>query len=258
VRLLAVQLRASSLLAMQYRSDFVIDAFIEVFWMTTALVPLIVVYGQRPAIAGWSFGEALLVTGWFMLLQGVEEGALAPSLTTVVEHIRKGTLDFVLVKPADAQFLVSTARFAPWRGVNVLTALVVFAYAFHTLGRVPSAGGVALALVLLVAAIAVLYSLWILTIAAAFYVVRIDNLTFLFSAVFDAARWPQSVFRGVIRFVFTFVVPLALMTTYPARALLGTLDLRTFVFSILGAIAFVLLSRAVWARSISRYTSASS
>ena len=30
--------------------------------------------------------------------------------SAVVEHIRKGTLDFVLLKPADAQFLVSTAR----------------------------------------------------------------------------------------------------------------------------------------------------
>jgi ABC-2 type transport system permease protein len=243
---------------MQYRSDFLIDAFIEVFWMTTALVPLVVVYGQRPAIAGWSFGEALLVTGWFMLLQGVEEGALAPSLTTVVDHIRKGTLDFVLLKPADAQFLVSTARFSPWRGVNVLTALCVFAFAFHRLGRAPTLGGIGLALVLLVSAIAVLYSLWILTIAAAFYVVRIDNLTFLFSSIFDAARWPVSVFRGVVRFLFTFVVPLALMTTYPAQALLGTLDRQTFFVSIAGAIAFVLLSRAIWTRSISRYTSASS
>src|SRR5205823_4591984 len=116
----------------------------------------------------------------------------------------------------------------------------------HRLGRAPSPGGVALALVLLVAAIAVLYSLWILTIAAAFYVVRIDNLTFLFSSIFDAARWPSSVFRGVVKFVFTFVVPLALMTTYPAQALLGTLDLRTFAFSIGGALAFVIVSRAIW------------
>ena len=54
--------------------------------------------------------------------------------------------------------------------------------------------------------------------------VRLDNLIYLFNSVFDAARWPASVFRGVWRIVFTFVVPLALMTTYPALALLGRLD----------------------------------
>ena len=109
--------------------------------MATAIVPLLVVFHAAPTvIAGWTFGEALMVMGWFTFLQGVLEGAINPSLATVVEHIRKGTLDFVLVKPADAQFLVSTARFLPWRCVNVLTALGIFAWGFHLLGPRPDAG----------------------------------------------------------------------------------------------------------------------
>ena len=43
----------------------------------------------------------------------------------------------------------------------------------------------------LVAAIAVLYSLWILTVSGAFYVVRVDNLTHLFSAIFDSNVTPR-------------------------------------------------------------------
>ena len=96
---------------MQYRMDFVLDGVVEIFWMAAAIVPLLVVFHGRPSIAGWSFGEALMVMGWFTFLEGVLEGAINPSLASVVEHIRKGTLDFVLLKPADAQFLVSTARF---------------------------------------------------------------------------------------------------------------------------------------------------
>ncbi|MGH7294983.1 MAG: ABC-2 family transporter protein, partial [Polyangiaceae bacterium] len=70
---------------MQYRSDFLLDGFIEVFWMTTAVVPLYVVFRMRPTVAGWSFGEALLVTGWFTLLEAIIEGAINPSLTSVIE-----------------------------------------------------------------------------------------------------------------------------------------------------------------------------
>jgi ABC-2 type transport system permease protein len=256
LRLLSMQLRTSVLLAMQYRADFVLDGFIEVFWMATALVPLMVVFRTRATIAGWSFGEALLVTGWFTLLQAVLEGAINPSLTSVVEHIRKGTLDFVLLKPADAQFLVSTARFQPWRALNVVTALGIFAWGFHVLGRSPTSGAIAAAAVMMVAAVAVLYSLWVLTASAAFYVVRIDNLTHLFNAIFDAARWPVGVFRGVMRFVFTFVVPLALMTTYPAQALLGTLSMSTLTAALGGAVVVFAAARVVWLVSISRYTSA--
>jgi ABC-2 type transport system permease protein len=258
LRLLRVQLRASALQLLQYRFDFFTEGVLEIFWAVTALVPLFVVFQSRASVAGWSFGEALLVTGWFTLLQSVLEGAINPSLTSVVDHIRKGTLDFVLLKPADAQFLVSTARFQPWRATNLLTSLVVFGYAFHLLGRPPSVAGVAAALLLLLSSTLLLYSLWILTVSAAFYVVRVDNLTHLFSSIFDAARWPSSVFRGVLSFVFTFVIPLALMTTYPALALLGRLSPATLALAWGGAAVFALLSRMVWLRSIGKYTSASS
>jgi ABC-2 type transport system permease protein len=256
LRLLGTQVRSSLLHGLQYRVDFVLDGLTGVFWTASAILPLVVVFQSRPTIAGWSFGEALMVTGWFTFLEGVLEGALNPSLSEVVEHIRKGTFDFVLLKPADAQFLVSTARLQPWRATNVLTAGVIFAWGFRLLGRGPTPGAIAAAAVAMGAAVAVLYSLKTLAVSAAFYVVRVDNLAHLFDAVFDAARWPASIFRGVVRLVFTFVIPLALMTTYPARALLGSLPLRTLALAVAGAAFSLAVSRAVWMAAIARYTSA--
>ncbi|HUL58672.1 MAG TPA: ABC-2 family transporter protein [Anaeromyxobacteraceae bacterium] len=258
LRLLGVQLRASAATAMQYRVEFLVEGALALFWTAWSLVPLLVVFGRRPSVAGWTFDEALVVMGWFTVMKGVLEGAVNPSLTTVVEHIRKGTLDFVLLKPADAQFLVSTAKFEPWRVVDVLGGVAIFAVAFHRMGRAPGAGEIAIALVLLVCASLVLYSLWILVVASAFYVVKVDNLSYLFVSIYDAARWPVSVFRGVLRLVFTFVVPLALMTTFPALALLGRLSPLSAAQAFLGALLFAVLARMVWVRSIGKYTSASS
>jgi ABC-2 type transport system permease protein len=253
-----MQLRTSMLLAMQYRVDFFLDIAIEIVWALAALVPLFVVFQSRSSIAGWSYAEALVVMGWFVLLQGVLDGAINPSLTTVVEHVRKGTLDFVLIKPADAQFLVSTTRFQPSRAINVITAGVIFVLAFRRIGHAPSAGGIAMSALLFLVACAILYSLWILTVTAAFYVVRIDNLTFLFTAIFDAARWPSSVFKGALRVFFTFVLPLAVMTTFPAEALLGRLPPIALVEAVGGAVVFAVISRLVWLRGMRAYTSASS
>jgi len=258
LRLLAVQLRASTLTLLQYRLDFVTEGLLEIFWAVTALIPLFVIFGERHAVAGWSFGEALLVTGWFTLLQAILEGAINPSLASVVDHIRRGTLDFVLLKPADAQFLVSTARFQPWRATNLLTAAAIFGFAFHRLGRAPSLAGVGAALLLLCSSTVLLYSLWILSVSAAFYVVKVDNLTHLFSSIFDAARWPSSIFRGLLAFLFTFVIPLALMTTYPALALLGQLSGLALVAALVGSATFAMLSRLLWLRALAKYTSASS
>jgi ABC-2 type transport system permease protein len=254
--LLSAQVRTSVLLAAQYRADFILDAAIEIVWTVTAIAPLVVVYGHRESIAGWSFGEALVVLAFFTMLTAVLEAAVVPSVQAVIEHIRKGTLDFVLLKPADAQFLVSTTRFQPWRAINVVTAIVMMVVAFRSLGRVPSVTGVLLALVLLGASITALYSLWITVVCIAFVSPKIDNVTELFGAIFDAARWPSSVFRGVVRIVLTYVIPLSLMTTVPARALLGTWSWEEVVGSIVGAAAFAVAARQVWLSSLARYTSA--
>ena len=215
--LLGVQIRASVLLALQYRADAGFDAAVELFYASTAIVPLLIVFGTRGNIAGWSYPASLLVVGWFTLLQTVLDGVISPGLVAVVQHVRKGTLDFVLLKPADAEFLVSTMRFEPARATNVITAGIIFAYAFHLLGRGPHLGGIVFALILLVLATVVLHSLLIMAIAASFYVVRIDNLAYVFTSVFDAARWPRSVFRGVAHVVFTLRHPLRHDDVVPGR-----------------------------------------
>ena len=253
-----VQVRASLVTAMQYRVDFIVSGLISVWWMVWTLVPLLVVYRGRTSVASWTLPEALLVVAWFTMLRGVLEGVINPSLTEVGERIRTGTLDFVLVKPADAQFLISTAKFAPFKIVDVMAGGVVAGIAFHRLGRLPAPGDVGVALLLFMAALLVLYSIWILVVCWSFWVVRLDNLSYLVTAIFDAARWPIDVFRGAWRLIFTFVLPLALMTTYPARALLGTMDARTALAALGGSIGFAVLARLVWRRALAHYTSASS
>jgi ABC-2 type transport system permease protein len=257
-RLFAVQLRTAALKAMQYRADFLVRGFIALLWTSITLIPLLVVFGTRRDVAGWSFPKALVVVAWFTLLRGVLEGAVSPSLTAVVEHVRHGTLDFVLLKPADAQFLVSTASFEPWRVVDAAGALLIFGYAFHLMGRWPTPGNVLLGFVFLLLAVLILYSIWILVVSASFWVVKVDNLSYLFGSIFDAARWPIDVFKGPLRFVFTFVFPLVVMTTFPAQALLGTLNARSALLAIAGGVAFAAVARRVWRRALALYTSASS
>jgi ABC-2 type transport system permease protein len=257
-RLLLVQLRASLQVTMQYRIDFLIGAFMAIFWMAWNLGPMLVIWARRPTVAGWTLPEALLVTAWFMLLKSILEGAVQPSLLAVVEHIRKGTLDFVLLKPADAQFLVSTQKFEVNQIVDAIGAVGLMIYAFVAMHKMPHAADVAVAVLLTLASAGLLYALSIFVVSAAFWVVRLDNLIYLFNSIFDAARWPATVFRGLWRTFFTFVIPLALMTTYPALAILGRLSGRTASFALLGAAAFMVLARAVWLRAIGHYTSASS
>jgi ABC-2 type transport system permease protein len=258
LRLLTMQVRTSTIAGMQYRWDFVVEGLMGLVFAGLALVPLWIYAGTARTIPGWTFGEMVIVVGWFTLLKGLLEGAVNPALMAVVDHIRQGTLDFVLLKPADAQFMVSTAKVDPWKAIDVVTGLGILAGGFWVLGRWPHPAHVAASLVLLVAACLVLYALFFVVVSAAFWVVRLDNLAYLFMSIFDFARWPVTLFRGGLRIFFTFVIPIALMTTYPSLALLGRLSFSTGVAAVAGGVAFLLGARLVWQRAIGHYTSASS
>jgi ABC-2 type transport system permease protein len=256
--LLWLQLKTSVITAAAYRWEFLIDGLVSLFWAATAVLPVFIVYGQssKREIPGWSFGESLIVIGFFVLLQGILDGVINPGLQAVVQHIRAGTFDFFLMKPADSQFLVSTSKFNVWRVFSLLSSGTIFAAGFSKIGHGPAASQIVAALLLLVVSATILYSIWILVISSAFFFVKVDNLTYLLSSIFDAARWPRSVFPAVWRFVFTFVLPLGIMTTFPAEALLGRLEYQNALGAGLGALFFFALSRWVWMQSVARYTSA--
>jgi len=150
------------------------------------------------------------------------------------------------------------AKFEPWRFVDLLGGLALFAYAFTKLGRWPRPAELAVGLAFLALAVIILYSIWILVVSASFWVVKVDNLSYLFGSLFDVGRWPISVFRGALRVIFTVVFPVAIMTTYPALALLGRLDVRTALLAAAGGLTFAAIARRVWRNALGFYTSASS
>ena len=257
--LLRVQLRAAVLLQLQYRVDFFLEIVLSLFWVGAALAPLYVLFSMRDAVNGWNAYEMLVVVGFFSMHKGVLASVIQPSLNQAVEHIRKGTLDFLLLKPADAQFMLSTSKLELAHLTDLVAGIAMIVWALAHMPTIrPSALDLLFAGLLFVCGLLILYALWIMVISLAFRVVKVDNLSYLFVSLFEAARWPASIFRGALALFFTFVIPLALMTTYPALAVLGRASFRHFAIALIVAGGLLLLSRFVWQRSIRSYTGASS
>ncbi|HWU89380.1 MAG TPA: ABC-2 family transporter protein, partial [Kofleriaceae bacterium] len=243
LRIAALQLRLAATSGMAYRADFLLEGAMALVWIALTLLPWFVLFEGRPTVAGWDRPSALIVMAYFTAVRAVLEGLISPSFVDLVEKVRTGTLDYVLLKPVDAQVMISSSRCEPWKVFDLLFALGLVVYAFAERGAAPGPGDAALGVALFVAGLLAMYALWVLCAAASFWVVRLDNLTFLLGAIFDVARWPVQVFRGVWRLVFTFIIPVAVMTTFPAMALLGELDARTALATVGGALALLAGSR---------------
>lgn len=257
LRVLAVLVRTSLMTSLQYRSDFLFEGLTGFLRTFGAVAPLLLVDLHAESIGGWSVDEAMLVMSLFLLLGAFQGGLMEPNLGEAVEAIRQGTLDLWLVKPADAQLLVSVRRIDPAYLWDLFAALAVGAYA---LSRLPAPGplDVLVALALLSCGLAAMYGLWLLGICTSFFFVRVDNLRYLLMTIADAGRWPISVFAGWVRVVLTVFVPVAIVTTFPAEALRGAWGVTSIAVGLGVGAGFLVISRIAWLRSLGYYTSASS
>jgi ABC-2 type transport system permease protein len=257
IQVVGALMRTSLSAGLQYRADFLFDALTGAVRAIATLAPLWLVYGLRDDVAGVGEREATLVLGCFLLLAAVVHGVVEPNLGAVVEGVRSGSFDLTLLKPADAQLLVSLRTLAPGHVWDLLAALLVLGEALGR-GPAPSLLDLALAAWTGLCGVLALYGVWLGAIAAAFVFVRVDNLRFLLLAGLDAGRWPARVFSRGVATLLTVVFPVAVATTLPARALAGHGTWCDAIVAAAVAAAFLAGSRRLWRAALARYTSASS
>jgi len=258
LRLLTIFYKYSIISELEYRVEFLANVFMSVFWLAWAIVSVAIFFLHTDEIGDWTWPEVLMVVALFTLFSGVMEALLRPNVGAVLDQVRDGTFDFVLTKPVNAQFIASLRNIVVWRLSDVVIGLGLIAYALAQMHIVPTVGQVALFALMLLAATAIVYSLWLMMVSLAFWFVKLDNFTELFYGFYEAGRYPVTIYRGFARALLTFVVPIAFVTTFPASALLGRIDQPMTLLGLAFAIGLFILSNRFWTFAVGHYSSASS
>jgi len=241
---------------MEYRINFLLAVLNSGLNLAGSIFGLFLFFRYSDRLGGWTWEEALLVMGVFTVLEGFSASLLGPNLNRIVAHVREGTMDFILLKPIDSQFWVSTRTLSLWGLPNagLGTAITVYAAVHLQVSLAAAAAGV---LMMAVGAV-LLYGIWFLLAATSIWFVKIHNVTFVLRSVLEAGRFPVSAYPAVYRLVFTFVIPIAFLTTVPAQTMLGRSVALQLVLAVALALAFGVAARCFWRFSLRFYTSASS
>ncbi|GAA1016902.1 hypothetical protein Aple_100160 [Acrocarpospora pleiomorpha] len=257
-RMLRVFHRDSVRAEIAYRADFVAGVVLSLFWHTWAVLGLAVFYQFATDIVGWTFPEAVVVLGMFLLMNGFRQLIVSPNLRQMADHIRLGTLDYLLLKPVSAQFMVSLRRFNPilWVDCVIGLALALAGAILHD--GVPGPAALLLFAVTLAAALLIVYGLGVLLVALVVITVQAEGLEILVRGAFEVGRFPVDFYGGVTAWIFTFFVPIALITVFPARALLGDLPIAAAGASVAAAALVLALATLVWRAALRSYEGASS
>ena len=241
---------------LEYRVNFVLATLTSLGNLAGSLFGLFLFYRTGYTFANWSWQEALVVLGIFTVLQGFSSTFLAPNLNSIVKLVQQGTLDFVLLKPISSQFWLSGHTISPWGIPDLIFGAILIFYAGGQLGI--TIGDYLLSAIPLLFGLASLYSLWFMLGATSIWFVKIYNVTEVLRGLLEAGRYPMVAYPTAYRFFFTFVVPVAFLTTVPAEAMLGRVQLGWVIGAGVLAIALLFLARSFWGFALRFYTSASS
>ncbi|QDT37158.1 ABC transporter permease [Stratiformator vulcanicus] len=263
-------LRNSAVREMTFRSNFIITVLTRAFYFAAQLTLFEIIYRNVPTIADWSRAEyfGFMATG--MLINALVETFFMPNCANFSELIRKGDLDFVLTKPIDTQFLVSFEKVEIAMLNQVLLSVALLGYAINDLGQWDlfwTADGllrIALYILLVGCGVTLFYSLMISLAATSVWFGRNQGLYDFWFYVTVFARYPRDIYQGgplasILLVTFSYVIPILLAVTLPARVLMKSLESWPFIgISVLSAIIGVAVSRAIFIGSLRGYRSASS
>jgi ABC-2 type transport system permease protein len=257
MRLLWAIFRIGAQSELAYRANFVVRLFQTLLELGTALAGLAVFFSYTETLGGWRADDIAALLGVYFLIGGVISLVIQPSMQEFVESVRDGRLDMTLFKPEDAQLLVSLQKVDVWGLFDVGMGLGVLAVALVRLGGRLGIGQALTFGVMLVAGVAIVYAFWLILATLSFWFVRVENILMIFQSMYEAGRWPVTLYPGWLRYGLTFLVPVAFATTVPAEALTGRLKPGMLAGALVMAAVLLVLSRIFWKIGLRRYSGAS-
>ena len=257
LRLLAVFFRIGVLNELQYRANFWIQLLRTLLNFGFALFAFAVVYGHTDNLNGWRPAEMVVLMGVWTLMAGLIGVVVQPSMERLIEDVREGTLDFTLTKPEEAQVLVSISQVRVWRLVDVVVGPAAIVAALLYMGSTTSLRDLVSFAVTLAAGGVIIYSFWLMLSTISFWFIRVENILMIFHSMYDAARWPVTIYPGWMQALLTFVVPVAFAVTVPAGALVGRASNAWLAGTVVLALLLLVVSRVFWKVGIRHYSGAS-
>ena len=253
-------LRNSVIRELSFKANFLLWLLTEVLWFFGQIVFIDVLFLYTDRIGDWSKWEVVLLIGTHQIIGQVFQAVFYVNLANLPELVRTGRMDLMLLLPVDAQFAVSTWRFGLDNLVNAGLGIAFVAFSLAKLGVVPSAVQIVCYAVAIVLGAGIHYAIMFTLATLSFWIVRAQGLIYGYFNFLSIARYPDQIFAGVFKLIFTWLIPVIVVANAPARILarvsqqpLGPMLQLLFVCTFA-----LVLSRLFWLWALRRYSSASS
>lgn len=217
---------------------------------------IILLVGQTNALAGYNLDQTIFFFLSFNLVD-----ILAQLLFREVYRFRQavvtGSFDFYLIRPINSLFRSLAAGPDILDFITLIPLIWAIIYYINLLG-LNSPEGIIIYILLIVVAFVISLAFHIFVLSLAVTTTEIDHAIMVYRDVVGLGRFPIDIYQEPIRGFLTFVIPIGIMTSFPAKSLLGLISPLMILYAVIFSSVLLLISLKVWNLSIKGYSSVSS
>jgi len=217
---------------------------------------LVILVKATKVLAGYNLDQVILFFLTFNLLDMTSQMFLR-EVYRFRAAIITGSFDFYLLKPVNPLFraLFTGSDFLDFITlVPLVIAVIYYINKLHLLSALNLAGFI----LMLLTGFAIALSFHILVLCLGILTTEVDNAVFVYRDLISMGRVPVDIYMEPIRGLITFVIPVGIMMSFPAKALMGILTWPLMVYAVFLAVFLLFTSLKIWQFALKRYSSASS
>lgn len=221
------------------------------------VVFIYILVGKTNAIVGYNLYQAL-----FILLTLNVSGTLIQMLLRGVylfrQRIIDGSFDYFLLSPLNELFLSLFSYTDPLDIVMMIPSTIALIWVWAKAGIPITFLTVSIYITFIIIAIIFAIAWHTIVIASGVIFLEVDNIIMVYRDVETMARFPIDIYNKTLQFGLTYIIPIAVMATIPAKVLFGKSTLTSLpIFAVL-SILNLYLAWKYWNFALTKYSSASS
>jgi len=254
IKVWLVIVKASFRRSYVYRTE-VLVRFVRTFFILGVQILLLnAVFGDNEIYVGWTKNEAYLVMGIWNFLNYMGWSLFGVNLFNLENKVINGEFDFYLLKPISSAWFASFCDFFIYNFVTVLSGLSLIGwYIYQEWGNLDYRN-IILGVVAIFIALILWYGLYLLF--ASFTISNPRNgYLVVAKELLGITRYPIDIFGNTFQILFYTLLPIAFLTTVPAKTFMGEGSYIILVCGLLVGLATVIVGKNIWNRNIRNYVS---
>jgi len=171
-------------------------------------------------------------------------------------QIVEGTFDLVLSKPINALFrsLLGGADILDF--ITIPFLMIALFYVSRELN--PEFFSIILYILLIINSLVISAAFHIFVLSLGIITLEVDHTVLIYRDLSNLGKFPIDIYKEPLKGFLTFIIPIGTMITFPAKALMGLVSVKTVLISFLIGGLFMFLSIKFWNYALTKYSSASS